>query len=168
MDRFDIYIERILEHETGGDPNGGYNFRSPDADPGGETKWGISKRAYPHLNIKTLTKEEAVEIYRKDYWYRARGPELPSAVAYAVLDAAVNSGIGNSIRWLQRAVDVADDGIIGPLTLSAVRRANPSDLVLRAVAERMTFLTKLNNWSSNSRGWMRRIADVLRYAAGDN
>ncbi len=169
MDRFDVYIERIIDAETGGDNvHGGYNNRAPAADPGGETKWGISKRAYPHLNIRELTKEQAIEIYRRDYWLRARGPELPPEVAYAVLDGAVNSGIGNSLRWLQRAAMVVDDGVIGPVTLAAVRRADPADIVLRAVAERLHFLTRLSNWVHNSRGWARRCADVLRFSAEDN
>lgn len=162
MDRFDVYIDRILDHE------GGYNNRSPEADPGGETKWGISKRSYPHLNIAALTREEAIEIYRRDFWLRVHGPELPPEIAFQALDGAVNSGIGNSVRWLQRAAMVADDGVIGPITLGRIKCTDPHDLVLRYLAERLEFMTKLNNWPHNSRGWARRIVENMRHAAEDN
>lgn len=160
IDYFDKFINRILDHE------GGY-VNHPN-DPGGETKWGISKRSYPHVNIKELTRADAIEIYRKDFWNRVHGQELPREVAFSVLDGAVNSGMGNSVRWLQRAAGVGDDGIIGPLSLAAIRSANPLDLVLLYNAERLEFMTKLSVWPTFSKGWARRIAQNLRYAAEDN
>lgn len=160
IDHFDIFIERLLDHE------GGY-VNNP-RDPGGETKWGISKRSYPHLNIKTLTREEAIEIYRKDFWQRIHGSEIDKSVAFQALDGAVNSGIGNSVRWLQRAASVADDGIIGPVSLAAIKRAHPADLTLLYLAERLEFMTSLTKWPDFGRGWARRIAKNIRYAAEDN
>lgn len=102
MDKFTKIINRVLDNE------GGYVFNA--ADPGGETKFGISKRAYPKLDIKNLTRDQAIEIYRQDYWNRINGDKLPEEIAYQVLDTAVNHGIGNAIRMLQRAINVADDG----------------------------------------------------------
>lgn len=93
---------------------------------------GIAKRSYPGVDIRNLTRAQAVDIYRRDFWQRVRGDELPREVAFQALDAAVNHGIGNAVRWMQRAAGVADDGVIGPVTLAAVQRAQPADLVLRS------------------------------------
>lgn len=156
---FDYYIERILSHE------GGY-VNNP-ADPGGETKWGISKRSYPNVNIKALTREDAIEIYRKDFWNRVQGENLPTALAFQALDAAVNSGIGNAVRFLQRALGVADDGVVGPITLARLRSHSEWDVTALYIAERLEFMTKLNTWQTFGKGWARRIAGNIRYAAED-
>lgn len=160
MDRFDKYINRILEHEGG--------YVNHPRDPGGETKWGISKRSYPNVNIRDLTKEEAIEIYRRDFWNRVQGSQLPAEIGYQILDSAVNSGMGNTVRFLQRASAVADDGVVGPITLAAIRRADPADLTLNFMAERIEFLTRLTTWESFGKGWMRRMAQNIRWAAEDN
>ena len=48
-------VSVVFKHE------GGYvNDRN---DPGGETNMGISKRAYPDLDIKNLTQDDAAEIF---------------------------------------------------------------------------------------------------------
>lgn len=157
---FDAYIERVLAHE------GGYvNHRD---DPGGETQWGIAKRSYPHLNIRALTRRDAIDIYRRDFWARVRGDQLPSEFAFQALDAAINHGIGNAVRWMQRAAGVADDGVFGPVTLAAVRAADPADLVLRFNAERLEFYAKLRTFDTFGRGWVNRVAGNLRHAARDN
>lgn len=158
--KFDLFIGRILGHEGG--------YVNDPRDPGGETNWGISKRAYPHLNIRTLTREQAIELYRKDYWQRIQGDLLPDEVAFQVLDVAVNHGIGNATRMLQRAVGVADDGHFGPLSLAAVRKFAAVDVVLRFNAERLEFYTKLSTWPTYGKGWTRRVAQNLRYGAEDS
>lgn len=160
MSQFDSLIGRVLSHE------GGYSL--DPRDPGGETQWGISKRAYPAVNIRALTRDQAIEIYRRDYWARVQGDKLPAAVAFQVLDAAVNHGVGTAIRWLQRAVGVADDGVIGPLTLAAVAAAPAADLVLLFNAERLEFYAKLSTFDAFGKGWTRRVAGNLRLAALDN
>ena len=79
---------------------GGYT--NDPTDPGGETKYGISKRAYPHLNIKALTKEQAAQIYAKDYWDAAGCNECSEPkLAIALFDAAVNVGVGRVKKWLK-------------------------------------------------------------------
>lgn len=159
MDKFDVLIERVLGHEGG--------YVNHPSDPGGETKYGIAKRSYPNVDIKALTKEDAKEIYRRDFWNRIEGWKLHEDVAYQVLDAAVNHGPGNAIRWLQRAAGVADDGVLGPISYAAINRIPAVDLVLLFNAERLEFYTKLSTWSSFGKGWVRRIAINLRYAAED-
>ena len=160
MKAFDLLVERVLSHEGG--------YVNDPRDPGQETRWGISKRAYPHLDIRNLTRAQAVDIYRRDFWQRVRGDELPREFAFQALDAAVNHGIGNAVRWMQRAAGVADDGVIGPVTLAAVQRAQPADLVLRFNAERLRFYAKLTTFSTFGRGWVNRVAGNLDHAAADN
>lgn len=160
MSLFDEFIERVLTHE------GGY-VNNPE-DPGGETKYGIAKRSYPNVDIKNLTRDGAVAIYRRDFWERVQGDQLPRQFAFQALDAAVNHGIGNAVRWMQRAVDVADDGIVGPVTLNTIKRFDAADLVLLFNAERLEFYAKLETFGAFGRGWTRRVAGNLRHAAKDN
>lgn len=160
MSLFDDYIERVLSHEGG--------YVNDARDPGGETKFGIAKRSYPGVDIKGLTRDAAKAIYKRDFWDRVQGDTLPRQFAFQALDAAVNHGIGNAVRWMQRAVGAADDGIIGPVTLGKVQRFDPADLVLLFNAERLEFYAKLSTFDAFGRGWTRRVAGNLRYAAQDN
>lgn len=125
--RFEQAVTIVLAHE------GGY-VNNP-ADPGGETKYGISKRSYPDLDIKNLTREQAIEIYYKDWWCRYRYGEIEDLdVATKVLDLSVNMGPGQAHRLLQQAINLVSDenlkvdGILGPLTLAATNRVNPEKL----------------------------------------
>lgn len=106
-------IDFILRHE------GGY-VDDPD-DPGGETKFGISKRSYPDLDIKSLTKQQATEIYERDFYNRVRGDDLPVWLALMVTDFAVNAGIKTAVAILQRLVGETDDGIMGKKTIAACK-----------------------------------------------
>lgn len=157
---FRDYIERVLSHEGG--------YVNDPRDPGGETRWGISKRSYPHVDIKRLTRDDAIAIYERDFWRRVQGDKLPRQFAFQALDAAVNHGIENAVRWMQRAAGVADDGYIGPMTLAAVARTDPADLVLKFNAERLEFYARLSTFDAFGRGWTRRVAGNLRHAAEDN
>lgn len=150
---FDDAFAKLIGHEGG--------YVNDKRDPGGETKFGISKRAYPDVNIASLTIEQAKVIYKRDYWDRARCDELPPVVSFQVFDTAVNSGIGQSIRFLQRAVGVADDGQVGPLTVNAVRRLNPEAVVARFNGHRLDFMTKLSTWDVFGKGWAGRVAENL-------
>lgn len=156
---FDQVIERVLSHE------GGY-VNNPD-DPGGETQWGISKRSYPDVDIKALTRDQAKELYRRDFWRRVHADEMPAAVAYQALDFAVNSGCETAVRKLQAAAGVADDGHWGPVTAAAVKRVRVEVLLMNFVAERMEFQARLRQFDAFGRGWTRRNALNLRYAAQD-
>ena len=171
-DQFPIFIDRLLSHEGG--------FTDDRRDPGNwtggkvgvgllkGTKFGIAANTYPTLDIKNLTRDAAIKIYRRDFWDRARCDRLPAAVAFQLLDGAVNSGIAQASRWLQRAAFVADDGMIGAVSLAAIKAADPNDLVYRFNADRIEFMTRLKNWPVHGAGWMRRIAHNLRFAAQDN
>ena len=151
---FDQCFEKLIGYE------GGYTL--DPKDPGGETSWGISKRAYPAVDIKNLTRDGAKDIYKRDYWDRAQCDKLPPTLAFLLFDAAVNSGIGQAIRFLQRAVGVADDGVLGALTLAAVQRLDTESLCARFLGQRLDFMTRLSTWDYFGKGWARRVADQLK------
>ena len=144
---------------------GGY-VNDPD-DPGGETKYGISKRSYPHVNIKALTKDAAKIIYYEDFW-KPLGEACPPAIKFAAFDFAVNSGIQTAIRKLQKAIGVADDGHFGPLSRDAVVKMAISDVLFNYHAERLEFMRSLSTFKKYGGGWVMRIVYMLRYAAKDN
>lgn len=158
--KFLTAINRVLSHEGG--------YVNDKDDPGGETKWGISKRSYPSVSIKELTRNQAIAIYYRDFWLKTHCEELSDGAGYQFMDSAVNSGISQSIRFMQRAVGVADDGIYGPVTLAAIRKVTETDFIMLFLAERLEFMTKLKNWTNHGKGWARRIAQNLRYGAQDS
>lgn len=155
---FDEAFDRLMGHEGGyvNDPN----------DPGGETNWGVSKRSYPAVDIKALTRDEAKVIYRRDFW-DVLGNAQP-AITFQVFDFAVNSGIGTALRKLQAAVGVADDGHWGPLSQRALAQMELNDVLLRLIGLRLKFMAKLKNFDYHGRGWATRIGDNLLFAAQDN
>ena len=154
---FDSAFDIVLKHE------GGYVHHP--SDPGGATNMGITEAVARRVGyrgpMQDLPVELAKRIYREDYWNAVRADQLPPAIRYAVFDAAVNSGPAQSIRWLQRALGVQDDGVLGPITLSTANQANPDALRARIVAQRLTFLTNLNTFSTFGRGWTRRCCEIL-------
>ena len=156
---FEQAIERVLSSE------GGYS--NDPKDPGGETQWGISKRSYPDVDIKNLTREQAKEIYKRDFWDVVVGASLHEDIAFQVLDFAVNSGGSVAIQYLQRAAGVADDGHLGPVSIAAINNQPMGPLILIYLAMRLEFMTKLKNWPDAGKGWARRIADNMLYAAKD-
>lgn len=156
---FDTAFNRLIGHE------GGYSNHASDS--GGETNWGISKRSYPNVDIKNLTRNGARAIYAADFWHRGSMDKLPPGLVFQVFDAAVNHGIETAIRMLQRAAGVADDGHIGPITLAAVNNKSVTDMLMLFIAERIEFWTKLSTWPEFGKGWARRAAADLRYAAED-
>lgn len=137
----------------------------PD-DPGGATKYGVDQRSHPSVDIRSLTEEKAKEIYRKEYWKKIRGGELPEKIAVVVMDIAVNNGTGRAAKWLQELAGTKPDGVIGPITVAASQKLNEVDLVslldrredfYRAIAKgRMAKFLK---------GWLNRN-DALRRLVG--
>ncbi len=159
MAAFDIAVGVVLEHE------GGYVVDTDD--PGGETKFGISKRAYPDQDIKNMTEQEAVRLYRRDYWREEWG-DLPQELATALLDASVNMGRTTAIRLLQEALNAAggrvlEDGVYGRQTQTAVIKLDTEEpgMVVRELRARRALryvqLTKLNpTLEKYLSGWIRR------------
>lgn len=164
MSYFDNFFDRLMKHEGG--------YVNHPKDPGGETMWGVTKRvavAHGYTGpMRQLPKATAQRIADKSYWQAIHGDELPRAVAWQVVDAAYNHGNRNAVKFLQRAIGVNDDGIIGPKTLAAVKAMDQNDIVFKFNAERLEFYTKLGTWATFGRGWTRRIAGNLRWSANDN
>lgn len=154
----------VATHEGG--------FQADPRDPGnwsgggigkGEcrgTNWGISARAYPDVDIRALTREQAAALYKRDYWDKVRGDDLPPALALLVYDAAVNCGPGRAARWLQQALGATQDGVIGPLTLGAVERfaGRGADLCAEYMKLRWLFHIGLPTWRTFGRGWAARLS----------
>jgi lysozyme family protein len=82
-------------------------------------------------------------------------------IRYAVFDAAVNSGPGTSVRWLQEAVGATPDGVLGPKTLAAINELNPDGILRRMLGKRLRAMTNMLGWPSFSAGWARRVATLL-------
>jgi lysozyme family protein len=129
---FEDAVTRTLALEGGG------KLHKVNGDPGGLTKWGISQRAFPGLDIASLTEETAKLIYRNNYWNKVKADELPDVLASHVFDAAVNMGPNKAARLLQQSINliattrggpgVTVDGGIGPQTISAVAAYKPEEL----------------------------------------
>lgn len=145
-------VALILKHE------GGY-VHDP-RDPGGETNFGISKRAYPHEDIKAMTAERAAFLYHRDYWQAIRGDELPYPLALITFDMAVNAGVGAAIRLLQRALKVEADGKLGPVTLAAAKAAGP-EVATRLTRHRITYYAALGGWQYYANSWTQRTLETL-------
>lgn len=158
--RFLQAIEVVLSHEGG--------YVNDPADPGGETKFGICKRSYPYLDIRNLTREQAIEIYRRDWWERygyERIKELD--VATKVFDLAVNMGASSAHRCLQRALHacgqrhVVIDGIIGPQTIAACNQVTPPAALLvglraEAAAHYRQLIARNETLKRFEKGWLNR------------
>jgi lysozyme family protein len=154
---FDTAFEKLLGHEGG--------FSDHADDPGGKTRYGVTEAVAREVgyrgNMRELPIDLAKRIYSERYWKPIRADELPAGIRYAMFDAAVNSGVGQSVKWLQRAAGVADDGVLGPKTLAAASALNADALRGKILAQRLRFMASLPNWPAFSRGWSRRIADNL-------
>jgi lysozyme family protein len=154
---FDECFAALISHEG--------DFADLENDPGGKTRFGVTEavaRAAGYGgDMRQLPLSLAKTIYRSQFWDAVRGDELPDGVRYYVFDAAAASGVRQSILWLQRALGVAADGVLGPVTLAAAHVANPDRLKARLLSQRLRFMAGLSNWPSFSRGWSRRVADLL-------
>lgn len=137
------------------------------ADPGGVTKYGISKAAFPDLDIVNLTPEQAIGIYAADYWEPAKCPALPQAMALVHFDAAVNCGVGQAARFLQQAVGVTVDGIVGPVTIAAAWKA--PEAVGAYLSVREAFYRRLAQANPAEGvfldGWLNRLANLKAFVA---
>lgn len=167
---FDRALPLVLAHE------GGYVDHA--SDPGGATNLGITRKTLarwrkvspwtdlPKAEVKGLTKAAVAPIYRAFYWDEINGDKLPAGLDYAVFDYAVNSGPGRAAMALQRLVGVADDGEIGPITLAALAKRKPADLINALCDERMAFLMRLSTYPVFGRGWKSRVDGVRKTALG--
>ena len=159
-DNFPKALAAVLVHE------GGY-VNNP-ADPGGMTNLGCTKAVWEeHCGhpvdekaMRALTPTDVGPLYKRKYWDKVLGDDLPSGVDYVVFDAAINSGPGRAAKWLQACVGVEPDGGIGPKTLAAVRAVDPKTLVQDYTKRRLSFMMSLSTWPTFGKGWTRRVNEV--------
>ena len=149
-------------------------FVNHPKDPGGRTNKGITQYVYnswrkskglPTRDVKDIPMSEVTLIYKANYWDMIKGDELPSGLDLALFDFAVNSGVYRAIRFIQGIVGVRPDGVMGPITLKAIKESD-KDLVLAICNERMKFLKGLSTWHYFGKGWTNRVASVVSKSKG--
>lgn len=160
---FEEAIKIILQHE------GGY-VNHPN-DKGGETKYGITKRRYPDLDIKNLTKAKAIELYKRDFWDSSRIEVYPDIIRLQMFDMSVNMGPKSAVKVLQRALnrlgyDFLGTGTLGPATMKAVTITPALSLYFWIGIERLAYYNSIvvNNKSQVVflKGWTNRTIDILK------
>lgn len=163
--KFEKAFEYVIQNE------GGYVFDKND--PGGETKFGISKRSYPALNIKDLTLEDAKKIYYRDFWQKGKFEEISDdLIVMQLFDLSVNLGIRVAVIVLQRALrsvgkTVQEDGLMGPETLLATLNSDPHCLLASIKSEAAGYYRQIaaKNPSQQKflKGWLNRAYKVILF-----
>ena len=163
-DNFEQCLALVLKHE------GGYvNLKS---DPGGMTNLGVTKRVWEEwvghpvdeAAMRALGPADVAPLYKKNYWDKIHGDDLPAGVDYACFDLAVNSGVSRAAKTLQKAVGANPDGAIGPATLDAVASSNPREVATQICEIRLNFLQSLPTFGTFGKGWTRRVNEVEKVA----
>jgi lysozyme family protein len=150
----------VLKHEGG--------FVDHPRDPGGMTNLGVTRKNWEaylsrdvtEAEMRALTPEIVKPFYKKNYWDKIKGDDLPSGVDYAAYDLAVNSGTGRAAKYLQQIAGVTADGVIGPKSLEAIQKCDAEDTVDEICNMRMDFLKNLNTFDTFGKGWTIRVNDV--------
>jgi lysozyme family protein len=164
-DRFVRIYEIVMRYE------GGY-VNHPN-DPGGETYKGISRRAHPNwegwklIDQKKPVPEDLVRrFYYDQFWLPLRCEEMPAPVGEYLFDFAVNTGIRQAVKTIQMASGVTADGILGPITMGAIRRSDVEVLMHKFLAHRINFYVTITTqrWRQFEvffLGWIRRTIEVF-------
>lgn len=160
MADFEAAILKTLKHE------GGDTITDDPTDSGGLTRYGISQKAYPELDISMLTEKQAREIYKRDYWDMVKGDKLEvQEIAAAIFDFAVNAGPARAIKLAQKAIGTKDDGVIGPLTITGWNRAHVSLFIAKYALEKIKFyrdlVTRKPSQKKYIMGWLNRSLEGL-------
>jgi len=159
---FDRAVELTLSLEG--------EFSDHPNDQGGATRWGLSSKAHPDLDLDTLTREKAIAIYRARYWRKILGDDLPPALALVLFDWAVHGGVSTAVSRLQRLVGAEEDGKLGKRTLAAALRWQPRTLVHQLLERRVRDLVELSEKPGQRvflLGWMSRVAQIALAAGGE-
>lgn len=169
---FETTFERIIGNEGTfqDDPKDRGNWTSGIIGQGQlkGTKYGIAAMTYPSLDIKNLTVDDAKKIYYNQWWIPLKMNQFPRALQYQMIDASINHGMHETSKMLQRAIGANPDGILGPVSISTLNRLDVNDVLMLFLSYRLEFMTNIRTWDTYSKGWTRRVAHNLRYAAKDN
>ena len=163
-ENFDNCLIMLLKHEGG--------FVNHPKDPGGMTNLGVTKAVYDkwigrtstEQDMRNLTPKDVAPIYKKNYWDRVKGDDLPSGVDWACFDWAVNSGSKRPSKALQRSVGAKADGAIGPQTLGMVEAKDPKEIVKDMHNQRQAFYERLKTFKTFGKGRTRRNKETLETA----
>jgi len=170
MRRFDTFFSHTMKWE------GGDQYHEVEGDPGGATKYGISQKAYPSLDIEALTFEEAVEIYQRDYSPSYIEQVEHDETAGRLFDFGVNAGTGRAATLLQIAANeeltgrsdiplrpLKVDGEIGPVSLRLINCLGEDlyDEYHRLIAQFYTNLAQKGSYKKFLRGWLNRLNDPI-------
>jgi lysozyme family protein len=169
QENYDKCLKAILHHEGG--------YVNHPKDPGGETNLGVTKRVYEEWcmtqdlvtkDMKELTVEDVAPIYKKGYWDKMKGDDLPSGLDLCVFDFGVNAGPGRSAKYLQTMIGTVADGGIGPNTLKAVDAYVEEHGIEKAVENfqeaRQGYYEKLSTFDTFGKGWTRRVTETTELA----
>ena len=130
-------------------------------DAGGLTKYGISQAAYPGLDIASLTKADAIAIYKRDYWNKAQCEEIPYPLDIMLFDTAVNHGVTKAVKILQESLGITADGVIGQETRAAARKAGNSIYTVFMI-NRLYAYTEAKSWPTFREGWKNRLVQLAK------
>lgn len=165
---FDLMFSKLMEAEGEyqNDPDDRGNWTSGKIGEGvcKGTKYGVSAMAFPYLNIKELTKEDAKKIFQKCYWDKIKGDSLPDALSIMVSDTAYNSGCKTAVRLLQKSLGVAIDGIMGNNTIGAANRLPVKKTLSDYAVYRLQYLNSCRGWMKYGKGWSRRVSEIEKLA----
>ena len=162
--KFSEALEIILHHEGG--------YVNHPKDPGGETNMGVTKRVYEDFggtkDMKELTREDVEPIYKKNYWDRVKGDDLPDGLDLMIFDFAVNAGTGRAAKFIQRLVNTTVDGGIGPNTLGKIKEYVVTYGIEETISSyalmRQNYYESLSTFDTFGRGWTRRVSEVTEKA----
>ena len=157
MKTFNEIIEKVLEHEGG--------YVNDPTDLGGETKYGITKRFYPDVDIKNLTEEQAKEIYKKDYWDKNRVESLPQELWYIFFDMCINMGAGRAVKIMQetanaKGANLKVDGGMGPKTIGAMQNVELNRVRAYRVKYYANLIVRKPDLEKFYYGWFKRSLEV--------
>jgi lysozyme family protein len=150
---FDQAIQIILAYERG--------YVSNPQDPGGATNFGISQRSYPQLNISTITRDQAIDLYKRDFWDKEQTDKLPDSLKLVFFDSCVNQGAPFSVISIQRIVGSPIDGIIGESTLNKIQGFDVDELFYSFCKYRLERYIQDKDYATFGVGWIRRLFDII-------
>lgn len=142
-------------------------------DPGGMTNLGCTKAVWEEFvghpvsetDMRELTPADVAPLYKRKYWDKVAGDDLPAGLDYCVFDAAINSGPGRAAKWLQEVAGVKADGSIGPATLKAIDAFSPLEIIAQYNDKRLQFLESLPTFATFGKGWSNRVSSVQSIAS---
>lgn len=163
---FEKALALVLKSEGG--------FVNNPKDPGGMTNLGCTKTVWEEFvghpvseaDMRALTPADVAPLYKRKYWDKVSGDNLPDGLDYCVFDAAINSGPGRAAKWLQEVLKVTVDGDIGQGTLKALQDLSTDQVIDSYMAKRLAFMQSLPTWSTFGKGWGIRVSAVHDSATG--